>query len=87
MRNEIRSEFEKMHKFLIEKEEMMKTELERKSNKILEEMENNLKKTLDEMSSLEGAIRDVKSRLEIQEAPEFLKVQNLFTLSRNTFRD
>ncbi|XP_078073540.1 zinc-binding protein A33-like isoform X1 [Mustelus asterias] len=86
LRNEIRSEFEKMHKFLFEKEELMKTELERKSNKIFEEMENNLKKTLDEMSSVEGAIRDLQSRLEIQKAPEFLKdIQDLVKRSQMEF--
>ncbi|XP_078075230.1 zinc-binding protein A33-like [Mustelus asterias] len=88
LRNEIRSEFEKMHKFLFEKEELMKTELERKSNKIFEEMENNLKKTLDEMSSVEGAIRDLQSRLEIQEAPEFLKdIQDLVKRSQMEFHE
>ncbi|XP_078073538.1 zinc-binding protein A33-like [Mustelus asterias] len=88
LRNEIRSEFEKMHKFLFEKEELMKTELERKSNKIFEEVENNLKKTLDEMSSVEGAIRDLQSRLEIQEAPEFLKdIQDLVKRSQMEFHE
>ncbi|XP_072329379.1 E3 ubiquitin-protein ligase TRIM39-like, partial [Scyliorhinus torazame] len=81
LRNEINSEFEKMHKFLVEKEELLKAELERKSNKVFEEMESNLTKTMAEMSSVEGAIRDLKSRLAVQEAPEFLKVQNLFVLS------
>ncbi|XP_038672728.1 zinc-binding protein A33-like [Scyliorhinus canicula] len=86
LRNEINSEFEKMHKFLFEKEELMKAELERKSNKIFEEMENNLTKTMDEMSSLEGAIRDLKSRLEVQEAPEFLKdIQDLLMRSQMEF--
>ncbi|XP_038644575.1 nuclear factor 7, brain-like, partial [Scyliorhinus canicula] len=86
LRNEINSDFEKMHKFLFEKEELMKAELERKSNKIFEEMEKNLTKTMEEISSLEAAIRDLKSRLEVQEAPEFLKVQNLFVLSSETFQ-
>ncbi|XP_038672971.1 E3 ubiquitin-protein ligase TRIM39-like [Scyliorhinus canicula] len=86
LRNEINSEFEKMHKFLFEKEELMKAELERKSNKIFEEMENNLTKTMDEMSSLEAAIRDLKSRLEVQEAPEFLKdIQDLLMRSQMEF--
>ncbi|XP_038672739.1 zinc-binding protein A33-like [Scyliorhinus canicula] len=86
LRNEINSEFEKMHKFLFEKEELMKAELERKSNKIFEEMENNFSKTMDEMSSLEGAIRDLKSRLEVQEAPEFLKdIQDLLMRSQMEF--
>uniref|UniRef100_UPI00398EC581 zinc-binding protein A33-like n=1 Tax=Pristiophorus japonicus TaxID=55135 RepID=UPI00398EC581 len=73
VRNETKIEFEKMHKFLSEKEELMKAELEIKADKILKEMENNLKSTFDEISSLEGAIRDLKARLEIQEAPKLLK--------------
>ncbi|XP_072329373.1 zinc-binding protein A33-like [Scyliorhinus torazame] len=82
LRNEINSEFEKMHKFLFEKEELLKAELETKSNKIIEEMQQNLTKTMDELSSLEGAIRDLKSRLGVQEAPEFLKdIQDLLTSS------
>ncbi|XP_038672729.1 zinc-binding protein A33-like [Scyliorhinus canicula] len=86
LRNEINSEFEKMHKFLFEKEELMKAELERKSNKIFEEMENNLTKTMEEISSLEGAIRDLKSRLEVQLAPEFLKdIQDLLMRSQMEF--
>ncbi|XP_038672714.1 zinc-binding protein A33-like [Scyliorhinus canicula] len=86
LRNEINSEFEKMHKFLFEKEELMKAELERKSNKIFEEMENNLTKTMDEISSLEAAIRDLKSRLEVQLAPEFLKdIQDLLLRSQMEF--
>ncbi|XP_038672730.1 zinc-binding protein A33-like isoform X1 [Scyliorhinus canicula] len=86
LRNEINSEFEKMHKFLFEKEELMKAELERKSNKIFEEMENNLTKTMDEISSLEAAIRDLKSRLEVQLAPEFLKdIQDLLMRSQMEF--
>ncbi|XP_072329376.1 zinc-binding protein A33-like [Scyliorhinus torazame] len=86
LRNEINSEFEKMHKFLFEKKELLKAELERKSNKVFEEMESNLTKTMDELSSLEGAIRDLKSRLEVQEAPEFLKdIQDLLTRSQMEF--
>ncbi|XP_038672715.1 zinc-binding protein A33-like [Scyliorhinus canicula] len=86
LRNEINSEFEKMHKFLFEKEELMKAELERKSNKVFEDMENNLTKTMDEMSSLEAAIRDLKSRLEVQEAPDFLKdIQELLMRSQMEF--
>ncbi|XP_072329382.1 zinc-binding protein A33-like [Scyliorhinus torazame] len=78
LRNEINSEFEKMHKFLVEKEVLLKAEVERKSNKVFEEMESNLTKTMDELSSLEGAIRDLKSWLAVQEAPEFLKdIQDL----------
>ncbi|XP_067830160.1 zinc-binding protein A33-like [Heptranchias perlo] len=73
LRTEINTEFGKMHKFLSEREELMKAELERKTDKILEEMGNYLTSTLDEMSSLEGVIRDLKARLEIQKAPEFLK--------------
>ncbi|XP_038672711.1 zinc-binding protein A33-like isoform X2 [Scyliorhinus canicula] len=86
LRNEINSEFEKMHRFLFKKEELMKAELERKCNKIFEEMENNLTKTMNEMSSLEGAIRDLKSRLEVQLAPEFLKdIQELLMRSQMEF--
>ncbi|XP_072329385.1 E3 ubiquitin-protein ligase TRIM39-like [Scyliorhinus torazame] len=86
LRNEINSEFEKMHKFLFEKEELLKAELETKSNKIIEEMEQNLTKTMDELSSLEGAIRDLKSRLGVQEAPEFLKdIQDLLMRSQMEF--
>ncbi|XP_038672972.1 zinc-binding protein A33-like [Scyliorhinus canicula] len=86
LRYEINSEFEKMHKFLFEKAELMKAELERKSNKIFEKMENNLSKTMDEISTLEGAIRDLKSRLEVQLAPEFLKdIQDLLTRSQMDF--
>ncbi|XP_072329391.1 zinc-binding protein A33-like [Scyliorhinus torazame] len=86
LRNEINSEFEKMHKFLFEKEELLKAELERKSNKVFEEMEQNLNKTMAEMSSLEGAIRDLKSRLGVQEAPEFLKdIQDLLMRSQMVF--
>ncbi|XP_038672718.1 zinc-binding protein A33-like isoform X2 [Scyliorhinus canicula] len=86
LRNEINSDFEKMHKFLFEKEELMKAELERKSNKIFEEMEKNLTKTMEEISSLEAAIRDLKSRLEVQEAPEFLKdIQDLLMRSQMEF--
>ncbi|XP_038672713.1 zinc-binding protein A33-like isoform X2 [Scyliorhinus canicula] len=86
LRNEINSEFEKMHKFLFEKEELMKAELERKSNKIFEEMENNLTNTMEEISSLEAAIRDLKSRLEVQLAPEFLKdIQDLLMRSQMVF--
>ncbi|XP_038672726.1 zinc-binding protein A33-like isoform X3 [Scyliorhinus canicula] len=86
LRNEINSEFEKMHKFLFEKEELMKAKLERKSNKVFEDMENNLTKTMDEMSSLEAAIRDLKSRLEVQLAPEFLKdIQDLLMRSQMEF--
>ncbi|XP_041069438.1 zinc-binding protein A33-like [Carcharodon carcharias] len=88
LRNEINSEFEKMHKFLFEKEELMKAELERKSNKILEEMEKNLKKTLEEMSSLEGAIIGLESRLEVQEAPALLKdIQVLLKRSQMEFHN
>ncbi|XP_078422806.1 nuclear factor 7, brain-like [Cetorhinus maximus] len=88
LRNEINSEFEKMHKFLFEKEELMKAELERKSNKILEEMENNLKRTLEQMSALEGTITDLKSRLEIQAAPELLKdIQVLLKRSEMEFHN
>ncbi|XP_072329381.1 E3 ubiquitin-protein ligase TRIM39-like [Scyliorhinus torazame] len=86
LRNEINSEFEKMHKFLFEKEELLKAELERKSNKVFEEMESNLTKTMDELSSVEGAIRDLKSRLAVQEAPEFLKdIQDLLMRSQMVF--
>ncbi|XP_041068429.1 zinc-binding protein A33-like [Carcharodon carcharias] len=88
LRNEIKSEFEKMHKFLFGKEELMKAELERKSNKILEEMGNNLKRTLEEMSALEGTIIDLKSRLQIQEAPELLKdIQVLLKRSQMEFHN
>ncbi|XP_078422364.1 nuclear factor 7, brain-like [Cetorhinus maximus] len=88
LRNEINNEFEKMHKFLFEKEELMKAELERKSNKILEEMENNLKRTLEQMSALEGTITDLNSRLEIQEAPELLKdIQVLLKRSQMEFHN
>ncbi|XP_078422363.1 nuclear factor 7, brain-like [Cetorhinus maximus] len=88
LRNEINSELEKMHKFLFEKEELMKAELERKSNKILEEMENNLKRTLEQTSALEVTIIDLKSRLEIQEAPELLKdIQVLLKRSQMEFHN
>ncbi|XP_067865669.1 E3 ubiquitin-protein ligase TRIM39-like isoform X1 [Heterodontus francisci] len=73
LKNEINSEFEKMHKFLFEKEELMKIELKQKTDKIFEGLENNLKRTFNEMSSLEGVIKDLKARLEMQEAPELLK--------------
>ncbi|XP_072329368.1 zinc-binding protein A33-like [Scyliorhinus torazame] len=86
LRNEINSEFEKMHKFLVEKEVLLKAEVERKSNKVFEEMESNLTKTMDELSSLEGAIRDLKSWLAVQEAPEFLKdIQDLLMRSQMVF--
>ncbi|XP_078422807.1 zinc-binding protein A33-like [Cetorhinus maximus] len=88
LRKEINSQFEKMRKFLFEKEELMKAELERKSNKILEEMEKNLKRTLEEMSALEGAIMDLESRLEVQEAPELLKdIQVLLKRSQMEFHN
>ncbi|XP_078422456.1 E3 ubiquitin-protein ligase TRIM69-like [Cetorhinus maximus] len=73
---------------LFEKEELVKAELERKSNKILEEMENNLKRTLEQMSALEGTITDLKSRLETQEAPELLKdIQVLLKRSQMEFHN
>ncbi|XP_051899505.1 E3 ubiquitin-protein ligase TRIM39-like [Pristis pectinata] len=72
--DEIRAEFEKMHRFLNEQEEALRRQMKEDEEKALKKLEEKLKEIEEEMSMTEGKISEIQTHLKISDDTKMIKV-------------
>ncbi|XP_038672987.1 E3 ubiquitin-protein ligase TRIM39-like [Scyliorhinus canicula] len=73
MADTIKDEFEKMHKFLNEREEAMRNQLRQEEENESKRLEGNVTAIMGEVSAIERKISEIQARLKMTEAVEMLK--------------